>query len=207
MSPKNILKTLVAVNALAFLYGIYYYRNQLAQTSPFLWVFVIDCPLYALLLAAVFSLSVSKNYPKWFTFVSSMGAFKYGAWTVFAIIFYSNYFLAPANQLVYLPLFAAHIGLFLEGLWLVGAVEAAKKLLAGALAWFLFNDYVDYWLGAHPWLPESPEKLAVTAGVTIALSLASVAFFYLASKKRLNALGFVKPLEEARNIISSWKGA
>lgn len=208
MEPKTILWALAAVNFAAFLYGVcFYYSGQLARTSPLCWVFVIDCPLYALLAGIVFFTATASKLPQWLAFVSSAGALKYGIWTVFAILFYSEYFLSPANRLLYAGLLGAHVWLALEGLWLAGTARVSRTVFAASLAWFLFGDFMDYAGGTHIVLPAGAEKLAAVAFASFALSVACTALVYAASLRKLDALAFATQLRGARKrVISSLKG-
>ncbi len=151
---KTLFEIILAANLLGAAYGILgFYLQQLLSTNVLLWVFVPDCPLYALTFAiAIMLIKEGKRYD-WFYFIALVGALKYGFWTVFVLARYSEFYFAPEVSLVYFTLFIAHIGLFLEAFTLLGKIKMRDWFLPLALGWFLLNDFADYFLGTHPPLP------------------------------------------------------
>ena len=71
---------------------------------------------------------------------------------------------------------------------LLGAALLPKKRVAFAafalaLAWFLLNDYADYFLGTRPPIP--PEGIGLIQNLTIAASFVlTIGFFLFAEKVR-----------------------
>jgi uncharacterized membrane protein YpjA len=169
-------------------YGfVLYYGEQLLSTNPLLWLFVPDCPLYALLFALAFlargnprprivervtgrSLDVSFVW-----FLGFLGAMKYGFWTVFVLSAYSGFYFTPASGFMYSVLFVAHLFLLFETILLVGRIRVRKWFLPAGIVWFLANDLSDYLLGTHPPLPGDALgfMFPATVGMTIMFSLLS----------------------------------
>lgn len=197
---RRYLIALIIINVLAFLYGLVYYDQQLRSTSPLLWIFTIDCPLYALFMAAVFGLAASgRRLGTAFNFIASAGALKYGLWTIFVLLFYGDFFFAPALFTESAILFVGHIGLVLEGLLLIGTSGIDRRVLAMAIMWFAVNDWFDYEVGIHPFLPESAAKLGTVALLTVAASLVIPALAFLAWNKQRNFYGWNRFLTKLRN--------
>lgn len=162
-----------------------YYSQQLSSTDPFLWLFVVDCPLYALLFAVAFFFRAEPRprllrawlprlpdlSPIWFLIF--VGALKYGFWTVFVLTAYSPYYFTPGTGFLYAVLYGAHLFLIFETVLLVGRIRVREAFLPLSLAWFMANDLSDYLLGTHPPLPDSaltfmfPATMAMTVVFTL----------------------------------------
>lgn len=165
-----LLSLVVLVNLGGTVFGFYYYWAQLMATNPILWVFVPDCPLYTLLFVPAVVLLRVGRLPRVFGGLVAAGLVKYGLWTVFVILYYSEYFLAPASRSLYLVLLFLHVGMAVEaGLVLDDGLSGLEMWVV--LGWLLVNDLVDYGLGVHPIIPIS--GMGVVIGVTVLLSLAS----------------------------------
>jgi len=181
---SSLFRIAIALNMLAVIIGMYFYAGQLANTPLQLAIFVPDCPLYVFL-AILIILGIVRN--GLFSFIVSIGMVKYGLWTVFVLIFHSGYYFAPGMLAVSVVFVLGHIGMALEGLALVPKKPLALPALALAIAWFLMNDFSDYFLGTVPLIP--PEGMGTVRGLTIASSIIlPVAIFALAIRIRENAL-------------------
>jgi len=199
MNPTRLTYLLIAVNLLGFFYGVYYYGDQLAQTTPALWLLVIDCPLQALLFAIVLFLAVLSKGSGFLTALTAAGSLKYGIWTMFAVLFHGDYFLAGSLAFGYSLIFVSHFGQFLEGLFLSGVKKVSAGAAVAILLLYLLNDYSDYAWGTHPLIPE--RDIGTVAAATIALSFLSVAFIYLAGKAKLDTFGRIRALKGVRELI------
>lgn len=157
---------ILLLNAAAVFVGAYFYQDQLAATAPQLLIFVPDCPLYVLL-AIIIILGIVRS--ETFSFIVATGMVKYGLWTVFALLFHWDFYSQPLFFWTSVIFIIGHIGMAFEGLALLPK-KPARLALALALAWFLLNDYSDYWLGTVPELP--PGGLETVRALTIASSIA-----------------------------------
>ncbi|MEW5955955.1 MAG: DUF1405 domain-containing protein [Candidatus Micrarchaeota archaeon] len=196
---RNWLALFSLVGLAGFAYGVYYYLPQLSQTSPLLWLFVLDCPLFSLLMAIVFGLAFFGVKNDSLAFFASVGAFKYGVWTMFALLLYADWFFSPANALISAGLFAAHALLALGGLVLAGRPRVSNAFFAVVLAWFFVGDLLDYGFGLHPLLPPSPE-ITWVAAAAFALTFFTPPFFGLMSRLRrapLRKIGFFRRVQDA----------
>ena len=155
LASRRWLWFVILANLVGFISGLMFYAYQLSITPKYLWLFVIDCPLYAFL--AIFVLlgrDRKWNVPDWFVFIVTAGLFKYAIWTFYALSVYWKYFffeLAPVWNYTYAP---AHILMFVEGFLIFSLVKRFKKsYILIAAGWFWLNDFIDYWLGTYPLIP------------------------------------------------------
>lgn len=178
MNLRPLLIALVAVDVVGFLAGMYFYWPQMLGTNPLLWLFIPDCPLYVLLAALLYLRVLDGGLLR---FVTAVGLLKYGLWTLFALLSFSTYYFSTFMGLV---LVIEHIGMAAQFFLLVRAQDT--KFVLPATVWFLFNDLVDYSLGAHPLLPAGDLN-----GVMIFSVLSSLAVPLL-------AWGFAGRIENSR---------
>ena len=146
-SKKWFLVLLALINFAAGIYSISYYLPQLSVTNPLLWIFVIDCPFYAILFGVVVLLLAAGIRSGLLGLVSIVGSIKYGLWTIFV-------FLLLPNPLTYSMFLLSHALLIIETIVLWKVFSFKVKHFLVALLWFLANDYLDYALGLHPWFEE-----------------------------------------------------
>ncbi len=146
----------VGISLIAFFLGIvYWYGRQPPLVPPLFWVFVPDCPLYAFLFGLALA-AMLLGYPlgqrlPLLSGILAFGLIKYGVWTVVAwIIFWSRTGLFTPESMV---MTVAHVGMILEGIFLLGFVRINVSVALMSGIWFLANDAADYILGYHPGLP------------------------------------------------------
>ena len=155
-SNRKLLLLLVIVNLLGFLAGMSVYYPQMTETSPYLWIIVVDCPLAVLLFAIVCSLICLKvKIPNILEFLTSVYLIKFGIWTMLTIALYWNYY--SAYEFLGILTFILHAGMVLEGIILIPRISPNKYNTVILLALLLLNDYFDYFLGTYPVVP--PEYL------------------------------------------------
>jgi len=137
------------LNVAAVFVGLWFYSGQLSSSSPLLWIFIPDCPLYIFL--CIFLL-LGKIKSEFFRLIISASTLKYGLWTMLVLFFYGNYYFSAADILMYSIFMLGHFGMAVEG-FLLFPKKVGTTALLFLLAWFLLNDFVDYALGAHPSIP------------------------------------------------------
>lgn len=164
---RPFLDWILAINAVFGFLGFYWYQNQLPATPASLWLFVPDCPLYAVLMALALGLAVSGRRQEWFETVVFLSLVKYGAWTVTVLALY----WADGGRVTLegILLFIGHAGMFAEGIVYSRQLAFRAKELAFTVGWFFLNDYVDYFHQTAPWLP-NPAHLTFVRPFTFALS-------------------------------------
>lgn len=176
-----ILLALVLANIAGALFGIIIYWDQLSATSPLLWIFVPDCPLYVVAFSVALILMEKKMQNSAISFIISAGLLKYGIWTLFVLAAFSPYFFSPRFALLNGILFILHIGMAAEAL-VLGMKKFSPAILLAALAWFLLNDFVDYFVGVHPYLPPMAD-IPFVAAFSFASTILLVPLLWLAKKQ------------------------
>lgn len=181
LTSRKWLASLFAVNLVGFMIGLSYYTYQLSVTPGWLWVFVIDCPLYVLLFGII-CLRRLKNLeiPSWLHYLTSVGLIKYGFWTGLVIWLHFDYFFGFA-PLVYALLFPLHIGMILEGIALIPWIKNNPWHIPPVLGWFLLNDWLDYFQGTLPLIPETHHTFLMWESILATLILTGA--IYLITRK------------------------
>jgi uncharacterized membrane protein YpjA len=187
-----IVSLIILIDLLGIFYGYYYYTEQLSSTPPYLWLFVPDCPFYLMLFTIALVLVIFGFESKLFSYIAAVGMMKYGIWTILALLLYGNYFFSSQLFPLSSALFILHMGMFAEGPLLIPRKLDRLHVYVG-LAWFLINDYIDYFygyldmagryvLGTHPILP-SPDRMQLMMVFTFALTILLSLFAYRWSQK------------------------
>ncbi len=178
---QNLIKFLILVNLAGTIYGWYYYKFQLMASNPLLWPLITDCPNASFLFAVAAYLIYSRRKKDDFSFFASANMVKYGIWTMAILIYHRDYFFAPERYLLYSAIFVTHFFLVLEAIPLKNSISSVgEKGLAITLAWLLANDFFDYVVETHPYIPE--RNIEYVAIFTVLLTF--IAFFSV--KFRLN---------------------
>lgn len=179
--PGILLPLVVLANLIGAYFGFFvYYANQLAITTLLLWVFVPDCPLAALLMAAALALVWAGKGGNFFPFLAAAYALKYGIWTVSVILYFNQYFFAPEYLALYATMLVMHVGMAAEAFAFVGKIRVERWHLVAVLAWFLVNDLMDYWGGL---MPQSVPPSGLLFPFTLMLTFVGVPLLYLAYRK------------------------
>ncbi len=181
---KLLIPFLIAVNLAGALFGFFiYYAPQLSATPLALWIFVPDCPLYVLVFALALGLLWLGVENDLFSFIVSAGLLKYGAWTLFALAYLNGYFFSAELALMSGMLFMLHIGMAAEG-FVLRVRRCGAAVLAVGLAWFLLNDFFDYFVGTMPYLPSGTDA-GTFALFSIASTLVLVPALWVAKRRNL----------------------
>ena len=189
----RLFQLVLLLNIAGVLAGVYYYWGQLSATSALLLPFVPDCPLYVLL--AIPILLGFRNAA--YSFLVSIGMFKYGLWTVFVLLFHWNVYSLPQLLPVTIIFILGHTGMALEGLALLPKKQVGAAVLLLCIAWFLLNDVSDYFWGTVPPIPQ--QGMALLAALTFASSIVIPLAFYFYQEK-IRALA---PVKFARWLIQN----
>ena len=177
LESKKWLISLFLVNLAGFLFGVYYYSYQLSLFPFWTWIFILDCPLYVLLFSLLCLLKLkNKHIPHWFYYLISIGLIKYGLWTGIVIWLYSEYFFS-ISPVIYSVLFPLHIGMILEGLVLLPHFRAKPIHLLPILLWFLLNDFLDYFAGTLPLVPETFLSFLMWESFAVSIILTPLIFY------------------------------
>jgi len=180
MNKKLNIILLVLINLIAALYGfVFFYGSQFLSTPIHLWLFVPDCPLYALLAAIALAGFYFGKKNDLFNSIVFIGLLKYGFWTVFVLANFQWFYFAPETSMMYSTLFIAHLGLFLEAFLFIGHIKLNKLFLGISFAWFLLNDFIDYLLAVHPPIPLSEINFIFQATLAMTFAFVLIAFLLL----------------------------
>ena len=171
---RDVLLLLVGFNAVGTIWGLVWYREQLAQTPWYFWPLTPDCPLTSLFF--LLFLWWVRQGDAWqpgaksvIAWIAVLGSLKYSVWTVLVL---GQYILSPGSQ----PdgqdwmLVASHLGLLAEGLVYRRQLPAFPQMYGLAMTWFLTNDYADWLLGVHPRLP-LPAEFSFAMWTSIGLTI------------------------------------
>ncbi|MFB6245065.1 MAG: DUF1405 domain-containing protein [Candidatus Nanohaloarchaea archaeon] len=167
--------SIVIVNLAGTFFGFYYYRQQFAQVSPLLWIFVADSPVATLALAASLYLIKSDLENGFLDAYAFLANFKYGLWTVFVLLFYHGVFMEASSPPMYLFLVLSHLGMFIQSLLVLEYSDFTPYLVLAPAA-LLLNDLLDYTLDIHSYLHGAemnhPSAAAIAAFSLTVLSAA-----------------------------------
>ncbi|MBI5253142.1 MAG: DUF1405 domain-containing protein [Euryarchaeota archaeon] len=180
----KILFAAMLTNLAGAAFGFLYYKTMFASLSLKYWIFIPDSPLSTLIFSISILLILIGKKNNLLSFAACVYVMKYGFWTVFVILFYSGYFLAPQNAPFYWLMFVLHLGMIIEPVFILRTIEPRRGHLLFLLFWFLLNDYVDYWLGITPLSMFSFSRIEVVRNVSIASSIVFSFAVYLAPKQK-----------------------
>ena len=177
LQDRKTLLDLAAVNIAGTAFGFFFYYPQLGDNPLHLWPFIPDSPLATLFAALTFLLIAHDKRNSIVEALAVIGNLKYGLWTVFVLIYYSEIFYAGNPLWMYLFLLVSHLGMALQALFIAEISEIDFKAFVAAFSWFVVNDIIDYSLGIHTRLYTSEAFPAmIAAGV---LTAAAVIVLYL----------------------------
>lgn len=178
------LWSLIIINFLGSIYGFYWYKNQLVQTSPaFLRIFVPDSPTGSILFTFfLIALLVGRSIPTLEAF-AAVTNFKYGVWAVAVIL--AGWMMGGEQYWTDYMLMFSHGGMALESLLYARFYTIRFRHLFLVAIWTIWNDWMDYMLEIHPWLPSVLEPFDHIVGVlTFLLSLGSLYLIYILVPKK-----------------------
>lgn len=156
LEQRTVARVIVFLNLIGFAAGTAYWygphflqgKGGLGSPSPLLWIFIPDCPLFALLFVIAWA-GLRRGKPwTWFYAITAIGLLKYGVWTV--TFWFSYWALGASLTLEGIVMTVAHLGMILQGIFLLTRLHAEVRHALIALAWFTLSDFVDYGLGEYP---------------------------------------------------------
>lgn len=165
------LKGLIIINFLGSLYGFYWYKEQLVNTPIKYWIYTPDSPMATLIFIPVLIYLLYKKENEYIFLLAFVNLIKYGIWAVFVNTQY--WVLTGSIHWIEIMLWLSHLGMAVEGfLYLLMFPPTIKAWLLISL-WSLWNDYVDYFWGLHPYL-YLEEQIPSVAVFTLVLTLAII---------------------------------
>ena len=154
LGNRRFLIFLIFANLAGFFVGIHYYWEQLMDSSPLLWIVILDSPISVLLFSTVcFMIYFRKKIPDLLKFLASAYVIKYGVWTMLAIYLYWSNYVVFEDQVVGVINFFLHFGMIAEGIVLIPKIRPNKHNSIIVLLLLLANDCFDYFLGTVTKIP------------------------------------------------------
>lgn len=181
-----LLLAVAVINLAGTAFGFYYYREMYSLFPVKLWIFVPDSPLATLFFAISVLLIFFKKGFNAFYLIAMAQSMKYGFWTMFVILYFSDYFLAPYHRYYYYLMFALHFGMVIQPALILHRVKITRLELAIAATWLALNDYFDYLRGTNPLVIYAfpADKVALTGAVTFLAGMVILAVLYLLWRRR-----------------------
>lgn len=176
---RRLVFVLILVDVLGAIYGFNWYAVQLSHTNPVFWPIVPDSPLSTLLFGLMLIVLFSGRRSGPLEGISYVSMVKYGVWT--PVIFIQAWATRGYAYWEEVFLSASHMGMALQALLFYRVFAPARNYLLAAGAWSLFNDYMDYARGFHPYLPFDRHLPSISV-YTPALTVLTVTAFVLARK-------------------------
>ena len=173
---RPLLCFLVVANFLGSLYGFYWYKDQLATTPVKMWIFVPDSPLSSFYLTIVIILLLAGRGRTPLDSLAYLGLLKYGFWTCFVIGLF--WVTGGAFTWVDLMLFLSHLIMAVQSLLFFRRYPASRASLVFGMAWYLLNDWLDYFKGYHPYYPETSPEFGFVRTVSLASTWVVYAIFW-----------------------------
>ena len=148
---------IVANNLLGTVFGFWYYgftplptdtptiTGQFAIEPVVMWPLVPDSPVATLFIAlAIAAWKLDYDVPA-LGALAFFGCLKLGAWTPFTLLVFAEDF-SYLHVAMYNFLFWSHLAMVVEGFVLYRLYDFPVRAVAVAVAWYLGNDIVDYFV-------------------------------------------------------------
>jgi uncharacterized membrane protein YpjA len=195
----NLVWPVVAANLLGTAFGFWYYRFQFADEPLVMWPFVPDSPLATLFVAAAFAAWRLGRTNEYLNALAFFGCLKLGLWTPYVLAAFSDAFLRTTPVPMYAFLFTSHLAMVVEAFVLHRVADFPVRAVAVAVAWYGFNDVVDYFVPIvgvphHTYLPlrdgayvGGSTVLQIAAAGAVTLTLAATFLTLSTRVKKLEA--------------------
>jgi uncharacterized membrane protein YpjA len=197
LRKRNFLWLLFICNLLGTIYGYIWYGGQMEYTldhySSWIMVFVPDSPTASLFFTIAIGYLLLPPRTVWNQTIRNVmeslavvTSVKYGLWA--SSMIFAGQYQGDILQWQDWMLVVSHSAMVIEALLYVRLFGFNTRLLIGATAWTLLNDYIDYTYGVYPWLPSVlQDNLTGVQNFTIGLTLFSVMITWvtLRSARRL----------------------
>ncbi len=195
----------VVINLLGTAFGFWYYRYQFSYEPLVAWPIVPDSPVATLFVALALWAWWRGTPNDYLTALAFFGNWKLGLWTPFVLVYFSDAFVAVNPLPLYLFLVFSHLAMVVQAFVLHRISDFPVRAVALAVAWYGFNDLVDYFapiVGTphHTSLPGQavengflqhvPAIHTPAAAAAVLLTLTAT-FLALATRVRLLELGAV----------------
>lgn len=169
LESRPMIFSLIIINFLGFVFGVYYYMPQLDETPTHLWLLVIDCPLYVLLFSVILLFRLLKDsLPEILKFITCVGLFKYGLWTMLVLLLYYGFFFS-VDPILSSFLFVSHLFMAIESFLVLRLFHPTVYSTIAVIFFFVLNDVSDYFFGTLPQIPETYVQQLFFVSVAVSL--------------------------------------
>lgn len=181
LTKRWFLWTLLVVNLLGTIYGFIWYGNQLAATPVFLRPFVPDSPTGSGLFTLVLLTYLLGRHVPVLEALAGITNFKYGVWAVCIIV--AGWIMGNELRWTDIMLMVSHAGMAIESVLYARFFKLSILPVGIAALWTLNNDFLDYVMKIHPWLPSVLEPYDGIVGLfTVMLSLLSIGVIWFTNQ-------------------------
>lgn len=147
------VKILLAINLPGSLAGFLWYKNQLAATPMYYWLFVPDSPASSSLFTLVLILFLTvKKPPSLLQLLACLGVIKYGVWAMAVLISY--WLMGGTMTALDVAMWLSHLGMAVEGWVFLRVLKTPQWEAIFSWIWMYLHDFMDYYLKLHPYLPK-----------------------------------------------------
>lgn len=171
------------INLGGTIYGFIWYEAQLQATEPAVFrIFVPDSPTGSGLFTLVILTYILGKHVPVLEALAGITNFKYGIWAVGVIL--TGWALGDPLQWQELMLVGSHLGMAIESVLYARFYKLTWIAVGIASLWTLNNDFLDYVMDIHPYLPDVLDPYAGIVGLcTVALSLLSISIIWTVNQK------------------------
>ncbi|MED4751039.1 DUF1405 domain-containing protein [Brevibacillus choshinensis] len=182
LKKRWFLWTLFVVNLLGTIYGFIWYGGQLAETPAFLTPFVPDSPTGSGLFTLVLLTYLLGRHIPVLEALAGITNFKYGVWAVCIIL--AGWMMGNEVRWTDVMLIISHSGMAVESVLYARFYKLSLLPVGIAALWTLNNDFLDYVMNIHPWLPSVLDPYEGFVGLfTVLLSLISISVIWFINSK------------------------
>lgn len=177
---------LVLINSVGFVVGtLYWYMPQMRVVPAVLWPWLVDSPLSTLGFAIALPL-IRRRPTQWTAQMVATWAVisnvKYGLWTV---LFWMLWWRGPGTlTLESVTMTFTHAAMVAMGLSLLLFYRPRVSQVLLGVAWFAFNDYLDYWQGIAPNVPPGVDLTMLQWEQVAVTVILAIGLFYVAWRAR-----------------------
>lgn len=171
---RRLLPILAAANLIGAVYGFLWYAYQLSISPRYLWPVIPDSPLAALSFGLFLTTLYFRRRVPLLEAYAYLSMIKYGLWTV--LVLSQDMILSGVATFEELHLTTSHFIMAVQSLIFMRRLHPGLAAGLAAGVWFVFNDYMDYVHGTHPFLP-NPDQIGYVRTIAVFTSLTAASFF------------------------------
>ena len=161
------LKILLAINLLGSWVGFLWYKEHLHATPWYYWPFVPDSPLSTIFFSVMLVILLMRKSCPLVELLACVSVIKYGVWAAYVLTDY--WLIGGTINLIDGLLWLSHLGMAAEGFIFIRQLFFTAQQGVMVWLWMYINDFMDYWVGLHPYLPD-PQQWERVMVFTIGLS-------------------------------------